>query len=113
MGIELVPHAITQPPKRQGHIAGFLSKVDDLTQASSDLRDMLEKHTDNVSSYWAELEPLLDMNIQLTGAVSNAVKELSITVAKQASHAEHLKAKVKAMVDDNASRVRQITGDTV
>jgi hypothetical protein len=50
------------------------------------------------------------MNIQLTSAVADAVKELAITVAKQATHAEHLKSKVKAMVDDNASRVAQITG---
>lgn len=109
MGTELnlVP---TLLPKRAGHISGFLGKVEELSQASDDLRNMLEKHTDSVGSYWAELEPLLDMNIQLTSAVADAVKELAITVAKQATHAEHLKSKVKAMVDDNASRVAQITG---
>ncbi len=107
MGTEL---ATTVENPRKTQIAGILSKAQSFGQEIIDLQDMLERHADAAVQNWAEIEPLLDQNIQLASSVIEAVHQLDITTGKLSDHAELLKTKIRNMLHDNATRVGQITG---
>jgi hypothetical protein len=107
MGTELTT---TGEATRKTQIAGILSKAQSFGQEILDLQGLLEKHAVAAAQSWEEIEPMLDMNIQLGKQVSDVLHQLDISVTKQVDHAELLKTKIRNMLNDNTDRVIQITG---